>query len=210
VQGLLLCGVAYAVTYVVANDAIAATFYFGYSRTSQAVRELSATGAPTRTFSMLMLPVWTARMVAFGIGVRKSSGTRRSLGVTVDLRIAFGLVGVLWLPFPMTPRGEMVNGTTPMNDVGYIVLTAATIVLILSQLAFGAVALGRWFRVYSLITAAAVLGFGGYTGTQSPKIPKGEVTPWLGLSECISIGAWPLWLVVLALILLRSTAPTRR
>lgn len=51
VQGLLLCGVAYAVTYVVANDAIAATFYSGYSRTSQAVSELSATGAPTEPSS---------------------------------------------------------------------------------------------------------------------------------------------------------------
>lgn len=157
---------------------------------------------------MIMLPVWTALMVAFGIGVRKSSGNQRSLRVTGDLLIAFGIVGVLWLPFPMTSRADMVNGTTPINDVGHIILTVATIILILSQLAFGAAAFGRWFRVYSLITAVVVLGFGGYTGTQSPRIPKGEPTPWLGLSERVSIGAWLLWLVVLAVILLQRNAPT--
>ena len=47
-QALLACGIVYALLYVIVNDVIAATLYDGYSRMSQAVSELSATGAPTR------------------------------------------------------------------------------------------------------------------------------------------------------------------
>jgi hypothetical protein len=38
------CGLLYALLYPIVNDLIAAATYGGYSRTSQAVRELSATG----------------------------------------------------------------------------------------------------------------------------------------------------------------------
>jgi hypothetical protein len=47
-QALLACGIVYALLYVIVNDVIAATLYDGYSRRSQAVSELSATGARYR------------------------------------------------------------------------------------------------------------------------------------------------------------------
>jgi hypothetical protein len=205
VQILLACGVAYSVSYAFANDIVAATRYDGYSRMSQAVSELSATGAPTRTFLTAMLPIWTMLMIGFGIGVWMSADGKRALQVTGALLIAFGVTGVLWLPFPMTSREEMINGTTPANDVGHIVLAMVTVLLILLQLGFGAAAFGKWFRLYSLATAATVLVFGALTGTESPKVPKGEPTPWMGLSERINIGAWLLWLAVLAIMLLVRT-----
>src|SRR3954468_7372525 len=54
---LLACGVLYSAAYVVANDLIAAAHYRGYSRTSHAVSELSATGAPTKAFLAATIPV---------------------------------------------------------------------------------------------------------------------------------------------------------
>ncbi len=207
---LLACGVLYALSYVVANDVIAATRYGGYDRTSQAVSELSATGAPTRTFLMVMLPIWTALMIAFGIGVRRSADGKRSLRITGGLLVAFGITGVLWLPFPMTSRDEMVRGATAANDVGHIVLTAVTVLLILSQLAFGAAAFGRWFRIYSAVTAVVVLVFGGLTGPQAAKVSEGLPTPWLGTFERINIGAWLLWIAVLAIVLIRRGIPVAR
>jgi hypothetical protein len=204
VDVLLACGVAYSLSYLVANDVVAATRYEGYSRTSQAVSELSATGAPTRAFLMFMLPIWTALMVAFGIGVWKAAEAKHSIRIVGALLVTFGITGLLWLAFPMTSRQEMVSGTTPANDAGHIAMTGLTVVLIIAQLVFGAAAFGRKFQIYSLVTAAIVLIFGGLTGTQAPKIPNGEPTPWMGLFERINIGAWLLWIAVLAILLIRA------
>jgi hypothetical protein len=210
VQALLACGVLYALTYVIFNDVIAATSYHGYSRMSQAVSELSASGAPTRTFLVAMLPIGTALLIAFGIGGWKSAHGKRALRVTGGLLIALGVTGLLWLPFPMTSRQEMINGTMPANDVGHIVLSALTVLLIVSQIGFGAAAFGWRFRVYSIFTAAVVLVFGALTGLESPKVPAGDPTPWLGFYERISLYAWLLWIAVLAIMLLRAQDRTER
>jgi len=201
---LLGCGVLYAVSYTLIPDIAGATGYAGYSPMSQAVSELSATGAPTRAFLTAMIPVWSILMVAFGIGVWMSGRRSRALRVTGALLFAQGVVGTLWLAFPMTSREEMVQGITPANDVGHIALTVVTIVLILSQIGFGAAALGTWFRIYSAVTATTILVFGSLTGMDAPKVPRGEPTPWMGLFERINIWAWLLWIAVLAVTLLRS------
>jgi hypothetical protein len=206
VQALLACGVLYSLTYAITNDVIAATSYSGYSRMSQAVSELSATGAPTRTFLKAMAPIGTLLIMAFGIGVWKSARGKRALRVTGGLLIAHGVTGLLWLPFPMTSREEMINGTVPANDVGHIVLTAVTVLLIVSEIGFAAAAFGWRFRIYSILTAATVLVFGALTGIESPKVPAGDPTPWMGFYERVSVYAWLLWVAVLAIILLRTQA----
>lgn len=205
---LLACGVLYSLLYVVMNDVVAATRYEGYSRMFQAISELSATGTPTRRLLIAMLPVWTLLMIAFGIGVWKSAHGKRALRVTGALLAASGVTGVLWLPFPMTSREEMVRGAAmPVNDIGHIVLTVVTVLLILSQIGFGAAAFGKRFRLYSLVTGATVVVFGALTSMQAAEIPQGAPTPWMGLLERISIGAWLLWMAVLAIALLRARGP---
>lgn len=203
---LLACGVLYSLLYVVANDVIAATLYEGYSRMSQAISELSATAAPTKPFLTALLPIFSGLMIAFGIGVWSSEGGRRALRVTGGLLIAQGVTNLVWLAFPMSSREEMIEGTMPANDLGHIVLTAVTVLLILSQIGFGAAALGALFRIYSILTAVAILVFGALTGMESAGIAAGEPTPWMGLFERINLWAWLLWVAVLALILLRARA----
>jgi hypothetical protein len=125
---LLACGVLYALLYVVANDVIAATLYAGYSRMSQAVSELSATGAPTSTFLTVLVPISTALMLAFGIGVWKAAHGKRALRVTGALLVAHAVTMPVWLLFPMTSREEMVNrAAIPTNDLGHIVLTTVVV-----------------------------------------------------------------------------------
>jgi hypothetical protein len=62
-----------------------------------------------------------------------------------------------------------------------------------------------------VISCAAVVVFGALTGVQASKVAAGEATPWLGLLERLSIGAWLLWMAVLAVMLMtgRSAAPVR-
>lgn len=64
VQTLLACGILYTLLYPIVNDVIAAAMYDGYSRTSQAVSELSAVGAPPRGFLAAFSPVFVLLLIA--------------------------------------------------------------------------------------------------------------------------------------------------
>lgn len=206
VRTLLACGVGYSLLYVVENDLIAATRYEGYSRMSQVISELSAKGAPTRKFLAATLPLSAALMTAFGIGVSKSAGGSRALRVTGGLLVAGGPISVAWLPFPMSSRADIQRGAGARNDIGHLVLSGATGLLILAQMGSAAAAFGQRFRLYSLASAATVLLFTGpLTGKEWAKLAKGEPTAWMGLYERIGLGAWLLWMAVLAINLMRTT-----
>ena len=203
---LVSCGALYAASYVIANDIIAASQFRGYNRIDQAVSELSAKGAASRPFLVAMLPVWTLLMVAFGIGVAMSANGKRALRVTGGVLIAHGVVAITWLWFPMTSRQDMIRAGTGGNDAGHLVLTTLTVVFIVAELGFAAVAFGRWFRVYSIATAATVLVFGALVGPLAARIPDGRSTPWMGLYERVSIGGWLLWMAITTVMLLREGA----
>lgn len=200
---LLVCGILGALAYALAHDLLAALLYAGYSPFSQAVSELSSLGAPTRPYVLAVGLISDALIVAFGVGVWLSTHTKRSLRVTGGLLVAYGAMGPLWLPFPMTARGQ-IEVTSSLEDIGHLVLSAVTVVLIVSTVAFGAAAFGMWFRFYSLVTVAVALVFGAWTGTFVPLLEAGEPTPWMGVIERVGIGAFLLWVIVLAVSLLRQ------
>src|SRR5689334_4416767 len=118
-KALLVCGLAYPLAYVVANDVVAARIYPGYSRTDQAISELSATKAPSRGFLNAMLPIFVMLVTGFGLGVRQAAGDSKRLRMTGNVLVAQGLVFPVWLLFPMTSREGMVEGERmPANDRG--------------------------------------------------------------------------------------------
>lgn len=161
---LLASGAGHALVYVIENDGVAARRCAGYSRRPQAVSELSAKGSPARPFLVATVPLTSALMVASGIGVWRAAEGGRALRMTGGLLVAHGLTGVMWLPFPMTARQELAEGAAAVNDVGHLVLSAATAILVLSQMGTGAMALGRRFGAYSVCSAATCVGFGAITG----------------------------------------------
>ena len=69
---------------------------------------------------------------------------------------------------------------------------------------FGAVALEKRFRVYSVATMVIVLGCGAVTGTYASRIQADLPTPWVGVWERISIATFTGWIAVLATVLLRA------
>lgn len=202
VKALLGCGIAYPVGYAVANDVIAASRYDGYSRMDQAVSELSATGAPPRRFLTATVPVFAALEVGYGVGVWNSAKGRRAVRATGAVLLASGVTAVMWLPFPMSSRHDIAAGAATSSDTGHLVLTALTMTEILAQLGVGSTAFGPRFRVYSLLSAAAMLVSGTLTSVQASKLAAGAPTPGMGLYERVSIGTWLLWMAVLAGILL--------
>ena len=209
-SALLVCGLLYGAFYVVSNDVVAVWLYDGvYSRLDQAVSELSATSASSRPFELAMLPLGTALLIAFGSGIWRSAHGRRTLRVVGGLVVAFGVTGIMWIPFPMSSRQEMTAGTTPANDVGHLTLAALTVLLIVGMVGVGAAALGKWFRIYSILTLTIVLLW----WTHRPAVcrhHRGRSRPGAGAGGTHQHGAWLVWLAVLAITLLREQRRAER
>jgi len=200
---LLAGGLLYPVLCVVFNDVVAATLYPGYSRTAQAISELSATAAPSRPVLVATVPFFTVLVMAFGLGVWRVAAGNRALRVTGAILMAHGATFPVWLFAPMTSREQM-GSAMPANDVAHIVLSAFAVLLILLQVGAGAVALGKRFRVFSIVSGITIVVFGALTGIEAPNVARGD-TPWMGLYERISYDAWLTWMAVLAVALLRRT-----
>jgi Protein of unknown function (DUF998) len=202
-MALLACGIVAALLYVVAHDVLAALLYQGYSPFSQTISELSSIGAPTRAAVTPVVLIHEALLIAFGFGVWQSARGERALRVIGGLLIAYGALGPLWLPFPITARGAIAT-TGGVNDIMHVILGAVTILLELSIIGFGAAAFGRRFRLYSILTLVTVVVFWGWSFLYAPRLAAGEPTPWLGVIERIALGAWLLWLAMLAVVLIRG------
>lgn len=202
---LLVCGMAYAVLYVIANDVIAAAIYEGYSRRDQAVSELSASGAASQGFLRWTSLLFVALMVAYGTGVWRVAGAQPSLRWLGALIVAFGASGIAWLAFPMSDRDDIAAGTnTAGNDAGHLIMAALSVAMIVACLVLGAVAIRGWFRWYSLVSIVVILATGAYGGQMVTKLENGEGTAWMGAAERASVYGFYLWLALLAAILLRA------
>jgi len=203
-KALLMCGVAYSLSFVAVGDVLAGILDRGYDPLDQTISELAARGASTRPLLGALGPIWSGLLVAFGIGVLRAANGNRPLRLTGGLLIAHGVVSVQWLWFPMTARADMISGSTRWNDAGHLALVAWTGLFALAEIGCGGVAFERRFRVYSLVTAVTALVFGALTSTQAANLVERKSTPLMGVYERVSVGAWLLWIAVLSVILLRG------
>ena len=196
---LLICGILSSLLYV-GTDILAAMLWEGYSYTSQMISELMAIGAPTRPFMIALFTVYNALVVAFGIGVWGYS-RKRSLRLTGGLLVAYGAVGQVGLLFfPMHLRGAEAT----LTDTMHIIATSVIVLLTLLYIGFGGAARGKRFRLYSIGTILIILVFGALAGLQGPRIAAGLPTPWFGVMERVNIYFSLLWVLVLAIVLLRA------
>jgi hypothetical protein len=196
---LLICGIVSSLLYVAMNI-VGAMQFEGYDSTSQAVSELFAIGAPSRPVWVLLGIVYQVLVIAFGWGVWASAGRNRPLRVVGGLLLAYGVVGLAAPFFPMHMRGAGVTLTDTMHKI----LTMVTVLLMLTAIGFGAAAFGKWLRFYSIATIVILLVFGVLTGLEAARIEANLPTPWVGVTERIDIGVFLLWVVVLAVALLRT------
>ena len=74
---------------------------------------------------------------------------------------------------------------------------------LLLAIGFGGAALGKPFRYYSIATVMTFVVFGTLSFLDAPHLAAGLPTPLLGVWERINIGAFLLWVVALAIALLR-------
>lgn len=199
-QVLLFCGILSPILYAFA-DAIAGMLWQSYSFRDQVISELGAIGAPSQSLFTIFLIVVYLLLVAFGIGVWQSAGSRRKLRIVASLLISLGLLALtVGLFVPMQPRG------TEQGLMGalHLIEGAVAMLMVLATMIFASTAFTNRFRLYTFATIVVMLVFGALSGMDTPSIEAGIITPWVGVKERIFWYAYQLWFAVLALTLLRQ------
>ena len=118
--------------------------------------------------------------------------------------VSYGVIGIGWPLAPMHLREALAAGGSTLSDTMHIVFAMVTVLLMLLAMGFGAAAFGNRFRLYSIATMVILFAFGALTIPDAPKIQANLPTPWIGVWERINIGVFMLWVVVLAIMLLRA------
>jgi len=197
---LLACGIAAPLLYV-AMLVLVPLRWEAYSSASQTVSELSAIGAPTRPLWVPLGLVYTLLVAAFGWGIWASASGNRRLRVVGGLLAVCGVLGLFWPPMHL--REVLAAGGGTLTDTLHIVWTAVSNLLTLLAMGVAAAAFGKRFRFYSIATMVVLLAFGLLTSVDAPRIQANLPTPWIGVWERVNIGVWMLWVLVLAVVLLR-------
>ena len=200
VSVLLICGIVASVLYFAMNVFIPLQWQ-GYSFASQVISELSAIDAPTRSLWVPLGVAYGVLMLAFGWGVWVSGRGNRPLRIAGALIFIYSIIGLAWPP--MHQREVVAAGGATLTDTLHIVWSIAWVVFMLAAIAFGAFALGKGFRRYSIATLAILVAFGVLTGLDAPKLSTNLPTPLIGVWERIQIGVVIVWEMVLAIALLR-------
>ena len=200
-NALLACGLASSLLYALMIWGIR---YEGYSPISQVPSELTAIGAPTQALWARLGWIYTVLITAFGIGVCKSASGNRAVRIVGGLILAYASLGLLWPFAPMHQREVLAAGGGTPGDTLHQVLAAVTVFLMFLAIGFGATAFGKRFRLYSIVTIVVLLGFGGLTFLEAPRLQMNLPTPWIGLWERINISVFLLWVVMLGAVLWRA------
>jgi hypothetical protein len=203
---LLACGVLSSLFYA-AMDVIDGLQWQHYSWISQEFSRLSAIGAPSRPIHLALSPIYSLLVIAFGLGVWASAGSRRALKVMGAGLILYAVNSIIWPWFFPENLSQPVSALT---NTMHLVLTAVTVVSWLVILGFATGAFDKPFSRYSIATLLTVLVFGALTAPQGAALAAGQPTPWLGLTERINIYSFMLWAIVLALVLIREQADISR
>jgi hypothetical protein len=202
---LLGCGIASSVLYI-ASDLLVSWWDPSYSYRDQSFSELLAPGVPTRPIMVVLNGVTYGVLVtAFGVGVWKAAGGRRTGRITGALLVGYAVIGALTEVFFSAPTRETLEaGKETWRNILHLPATAVSVLCILLAIGFGSTLLGRRFRYFSYATILAIVVFGVLAGRQIGQMGENQPTPWLGIVERGNVYAIMLWVAVLAIGLLRT------
>jgi len=200
IRALLLCGAASSVLYPII-DVIGAASYPGYDYSAQAISEMSAVGAPTTSLLAPLYALWSILFLAFTLGVWIVGRARRPLRWCAALLLAVAIVGSGFSLFPMSQR----SAVPTFSDTMHLVVAGAIMLLLSAAILTGARSFERGFRVYSAASVSVMLLFFFVTMRDVPNVAADLPTPYMGLSERISMAAWLLWIAVFSVKLQRTS-----
>jgi hypothetical protein len=179
-------------------------FYEGYNSFTQTISELSAIGVHTRLLWVVLGALYSVLLIAFGVGIRRSADQNKGLRITGTLLFLYGTASVAWPLFPMHQREVLAAGGDTVSDTMHLVMAMISSLFMIAAMGFGGAALGKNFMIYSIATIVVLLIFGTLTAFDAASVQANLPTPWLGVWERIMIGAFVLWIIVLAVIVLQK------
>lgn len=191
--------------YYAAITAWVATRWPGYSSLNQTVSELSAVNAPTRAPWLALASLYTLLSLWFALGVIRAAEDGHPLRMIGSLLLIYASLGLVWPFAPMHLRETIAAAGPAATDALHILLTTLTVASMLGAVGLGIRLFGAGFRVYSGLTLVVVLVAGALTGRAIQAISSNRPTPLVGLWERVCIGAFLLWLAVLAIRLVRAS-----
>lgn len=199
-KALLICGILSSLWYAGINIFVP-MLYKGFNMVTLTVSELSALGAPTRIAWVLLATLYLLFLISFGWGVLNAAGGSRHLRIAGSLIIAYCIMNFYWPP--MHQRQVIAASGGTLTDTLHIVWAMMALLFNMLLMGFGALALGKRFRFYTIATGVVFIIFGVLTFMESPGIRANLPTPHIGLWERINMGAFLLWIIVFAIILLQ-------
>lgn len=199
-KSLLICGIISMLWYVGMNITVPMQ-YPGYDSASQTVSELSAIDAPTRGFWVVLGIFYSLLFIAFGLGIWLSAKGNRKLRFVAIVVLFDAFFGFFWPP--MHQRETIAAGGGTITDTLHIVWAFVHLALMLLMIGFGAAAFGKGFRIFSAAIVLVFLVFGILTTKESAGIEANLPTPHVGIWERINIGAYMLWVIVFAILLMK-------
>ena len=202
---LLICGILAMLCYVAMNIFVP-MHYPGYNMASYTVSELSAIDAPTRMLWSVSAIFYSLLFIAFGFGVWLSAKGNRALRVIAVVIIFDSLFGLYWPP--MHRREVISAGGGTLTDTLHIVWAFVHLVLMLVMIGSGASVFGKGFRIFSAAIVLTFIVFGLLTAIESRGLEANLPTPYLGIWERINIGAYMIWVIVFALMLMKRNNET--
>ena len=199
---LLACGVLSSLLYV-ATDIIGARQWSGYSYVDQTISELAAIGAPSRPLAAILFLIYGLLLIPFSAGFLASAGGDRNLRIAAIAFAGVPLAGFVSSFFPIHVRGT----AWTINETMHSILTGITVVMFVTSMAYAAHAAGRKFLAYSIVTIAVTLLFGALAGWTGRHLAENLPTPWIGITERISVFAYLAWVAAVAVVLMRRDEP---
>ena len=199
-QFLLTCGILAMAWYGVMNIIVPPQFP-GYEIASYTISELSAVDAQSRPLWVTLAILYSILFLAFGVGVRISAQGNRKLNIVGVVIILDVIIGLFWPP--MHQREVIAAGGGTLTDTLHLVWAFVHLGLMMVMIGFGAAAFGRRFRIFSVCIVLVFIVFGMLTSMGSQGIATGAPTPMLGIWERINIGAYSVWVIVFALLMIK-------
>lgn len=138
------------------------------------------------------------------MGVLKSAGGNRALRITGGLIIVYSILNFYWPP--MHQREVIGAGGGTLTDTLHIVWAMITVLFMMILMIYGAAALGKRFRLFTIAIFVIFIVFGILSAKESPGIQANLPTPYIGIWERINISAFMLWIIIFAIVLLNLVA----
>ena len=194
---LSAAGVAGPLVYVLAV-VLGGALRPGYSHMGQAISELIEAGAPNQTLLDALFVFYNLLVGAFAFRLLlwKTPVGQRFQKIGAWMLAVTSFVGLLMpLFFPMDPRGA------PATSAGTVHLVLAGVSSLGTMLSI--LFIGLWFKVQERLDGITLFSFLSLTivfvSGLIAAVCVGKASPLMGLAERITIGAFLVWVFVLAI-----------